>query len=287
MRDLFAVFLQYTDTHQRQGLEVLRDIIRRAFPAFRPRIVVVDNALAEDERRELSENTVLLGGDNTCREFSGWDKGLEWIEKQFSPSPDSVLILANDTLVGDPNMHLFLALNGDDALRHIDAGRLLGYVDCLAIPAVVFGLPMRRWVKTNLFLCSWQVLERLRPLSLKKGDAELFAARPGLALRSSLQVSVRYGRLLADFLQGRPNELMWRWRSARPCTPEEEPFLRLKAKATLCEAFLGARARDAGIVLHDVVPRFPLTKGLRAQLRCMLFYSGAWQWLPTLRARFE
>ena len=40
-----------------------------------------------------------ISGDNTLREFSGWDRGLAWLDRRHAPAPDSVVVLANDTIV--------------------------------------------------------------------------------------------------------------------------------------------------------------------------------------------
>src|SRR5688572_29704300 len=97
-RDVFFVLVVLGDTHRQGALDALRGVVRRSFPQARVRGVVVDNSWSGQVERVLDDSTTCISGDNRWREFSAWDRGLAWLDRAFSISPEAAIVLANDTL---------------------------------------------------------------------------------------------------------------------------------------------------------------------------------------------
>ena len=284
---LFAVFLQTTGKRQTRSLKAIRHIIRNAFPSFASQIVVVDNAITIPTEEQLGENAVLINGDNSCREFSGMARGISWLEQSQTVHPESAILLANDTFLDDPAVNQFLGLSSRKALTNLDANRILGSVDRFARPMNVLGLPMERWVKSSFMVCLYRVLEQIKPLVVPITDGEFFSENPQEIFRPGAPISEPYQRFITAFLQGKPNETLWKWDSANPFSDEMASVLRLKAKAILCEHHLSAKATRLGFGLHDLShPKLP-SKKLRARARRYLYHTGAWRLIPMFRQRFE
>ena len=59
--------------------------------------LVIDNALPSTTPARITGDLAVIAGDNANREFSGWDRGLRWLEDHRRSSPNDVVVLANDT----------------------------------------------------------------------------------------------------------------------------------------------------------------------------------------------
>jgi len=97
LRHVFALYLQYGDEHHASGMAVLRRQVARLFPGSRASFLVIDNALDADTPPPVDGDETRLPGDNINREFSGWDRGLQWLRSSRRVSPNDIVVLANDT----------------------------------------------------------------------------------------------------------------------------------------------------------------------------------------------
>ncbi|MBI5496280.1 MAG: hypothetical protein HY904_14760 [Deltaproteobacteria bacterium] len=286
-RTFHALYLQHGDRRLPEALAAVRRIHECVFPGLERRIVVTDNAVTSGGASPVAADTVLVAGDNTYREFSGWDRGWRWLEEHRAPADDDVLCLCNDTFMADPEAEDFHRLDGATALRDLQAGRLLGHVDGLAADVNVFGTPLRHWIKSNLVLMSVRTLRDLAPLTLTLADEELFVDDPAVFFRDRDDLGRDYREFIKGFLQGRPNAALWRWHSARPFDHDNLALFRLKARAILSEHGLSARAARTGHAIVDIsAPRLP-SKELRHRLRFELYRTGAWRLVPRFRRRFN
>src|SRR5713101_6343416 len=98
-RDVYLVLLELGQQHERAALELLIPTLYRVFPRAILRSAIVDNALMGNCEIEIHRDVDRLSGDNALREFSGWDRGIAWLERRYAPVPESIFVLANDTVV--------------------------------------------------------------------------------------------------------------------------------------------------------------------------------------------
>src|ERR1022692_3531464 len=69
----------------------------------RKTIVYIDNSVPSQVLEQLGENEFVLGGDNTYLEFSGWQKGLEFVRERGLTG--DVCLFANDTFLNQSIFH--------------------------------------------------------------------------------------------------------------------------------------------------------------------------------------
>ncbi len=247
---------------------------------------MVDNALTTPTLAELAADASLVEGNNTYREFSGWDHGWSWLENHLPPSNDDVVCLCNETFMADPEAADYYTMDPARTQEQLARGGLIGHVDGLAQDVCVFGTWMRHWIRSDLVLMSARVLRELSPLTLPLADSDLFVDDPAVFFRDRDDLDRPYRELLCGFLQGRPNPTMWRWHSAQPFTATNLAAFHLKARAILSELSLSARALSGNHALVDLSqPRRP-SKDMRHSLRYMLYTTGGWRLVPRLRRRF-
>jgi len=285
-RRLHVIHVQTTAKRQEESLAAIGRIIARTFPQLEARILVVDNAVTTPHEQRIAAGISVIRGDNSGREFTGLDRGIAWLEEQGDVLPDAVILLCNDTLLRDVEVEDFFRLDGDDALRQVDRGRLLGHVDCVVMPMGVFGTSIDHWVRTNFVLCTYSVLRKITPLRLPFEDAEIFSHSPDEFFRPDVRLSRRYQGFLRGFLEGHPNLSLWRWHSAGRFHADNFEAFKLKAKAILCEHYLSVKAKRQGLEFADITRRRFPSKETRARARLLLYLTGAWRLVPGFRRRF-
>ena len=79
--EVFLVYLRFGESRGTAPFEKLRKLARRWFPLAVQRIVIVDNAITFDLEREVRRNVDLISGDNVEREFTGYEKGLQFLQR--------------------------------------------------------------------------------------------------------------------------------------------------------------------------------------------------------------
>jgi hypothetical protein len=248
MSDVWLALVAFGAAQRDQAIGHLHRVAARIRPGARVRGVVVDNALEGDFERELDDGVTLISGDNRAREFSGWDRGLAWLESAHRLRGDDLILVGNDTL---HRSYGRAWLDGFSPAH--DGDGLAGWLDAYPREVRLFGLPLDRWVRTNLFTARVRTLDRLRPLRLWFSDEQLFHGATARFCEPS-PLDARYRRYLATWLWGEPGEpeFVERWHSAAPLSAENAPAFRAKIRSILCEHHLSARARSLGLPLAGV-----------------------------------
>jgi hypothetical protein len=251
-REAFLVLVTFGDRHQAGALAALGPWWRRLFPDCALRGVVVDNALAGNVEIDIDDNITRISGDNRSREFSGWDRGLAWLESAFSISPEARLVMANDTLHRSYGVD-YLDGFTRERLRAAEGG-LLGWIDAYPKAVELFGLTLRRWIRTNLWVAARRTLDQLRPVALPFSDESVFAEAPDELFRVPSPLSADYRRYLRSWLSGEADDADFphTWHSAQPLAAFDPAALRGKLRSILCEHHLSARAQSRALPLIDV-----------------------------------
>lgn len=252
--DAYLLFLAFGRARLDAGLRLAESLCARLLPRARLRSVIVDNALAGDVELELNDGRVYLSGDNSSREFSGWDRGLAWLRAVHRPPPDAAVILANDTFQRDDKRHHFDALSAERASALLAGGALVGYVDAYPKPIELFGVGLRQWIDTSLLLASERTLERLGRLALPFSDDDVFDADWRALFRSPSPLSENYRAYLRTWLFGErgADDFAEAWYGQAPLTAETFAAFKGKLRSIFCEHHLSGRARRAGLPLADV-----------------------------------
>ncbi len=267
---VYIVYLQYGDKHQREGVERLRSLAHRFFPAREIELLVVDNALTGGFEHSLGPNLTLISGENSSREFSGYDRGVEWLERAGKTDPNASYLLANDTYLssyGSDYIDLFSAENVSEAES---MGGILGYTDGYPKPITLYGYPLKSWVRTSLMFLPGRVLSRLRPFALPAPRSEVLSGHLSFFVEPS-PLSENYREYLKTWLFDSPvegSEFREAWHSKKPLDERTLAAHTHKAWAILCEHFLSARAIQAGIPLISVNGHGVIRDASESPARC-------------------
>jgi len=260
--EVFLVYLRFGESRGTAPFEKLRKLARRWFPLAVQRIVIVDNAITFDLEREVRRNVDLISGDNVEREFTGYEKGLQFLQRRYGMRASSPVIVANDTFLSSYGGGKFLK---DFTLANVHVGlalgALVGHVDAYPEPVGWDGKKFQKWVRTSLMVTRWETLQALLPLSLPYEDKELFAAKDGFFAKNA-PPDETYREYLETWLFRDPKEgstFRESWHSKEKLDKRSRDRLRAKARCIFCEHQLSLRAQEKKIPLFD--PRQPL-KGI-------------------------
>jgi hypothetical protein len=251
---VYLVLLEFGQQHERAAVDLLLPALERISPAAHVRGVVVDNALSSNAEITFGPDLQRINGDNTLREFSGWDRGLSWLERRYRPEPDSIVVLANDTIVrAEKRDRLDVPSGRAEAARR---GALVGYVEAYPRPVTLFGETLRQWVDTSFVIAAHGTLAALRPLARPISNEDLFAGPRGVFKEPS-PLSENYRAYLRTWLTGErlDPEFHQTWHAHRPLTEATVDAFKAKVRSFICEHLMSARARRLGIPLVDIRPR--------------------------------
>lgn len=253
---VLAVFLQYSDAHQASGMKALSNLSKWLFPGSVPSFLIVDNKLERHQETQVEQHVNVISGDNSCREFSGYDRGLRWHESFGPIAPSTPVVIANDTFhrhYGDGYLKLFTP---ERLARAMSANGVLGYVDAFPQPQSVFGLEFQKWIRTSLFIAPYGVITQISPFSrsIKQGSVFRADADP-IFFSDDAPLSPWYKSFIRSWLFAQaPEEETFKpeWHSKEPLSASNVGAMRAKALCILCEHAMSARAKSLGIPLTAV-----------------------------------
>lgn len=250
---VLAVFLQFSNQHQASGMLALSKLVARLFPAQAPSFAIVDNKITQRQETQLAHNVDLISGDNSCREFSGYDRGLAWHESFGEIDPATPCIVANDSFhrhYGDGYLRLFTPAR---LARAMSGAGMLGYVDAFPQPQSIFGLEFRKWVRTSLLIAPYGTIKKLTPFDPKFDQRSLFRSDANPAFFApEAPLSEWYQAFLRWWLFSEaPADETFKpeWHSKQPISEKNIQAMREKACCILGEHLLSARAQSLGVPL--------------------------------------
>ena len=271
LANAYWIYLRFGEAKGIAPLVKVKELARQWFPWATSRGVVVDNALQGDLEQQLGRRETLLSGDNREREFSGYQKGIEWIARHYAPSDSASIILANDTILASYGGGEFLK---EFSLPRITAGlalgAVIGHVDRFPEPVRWEGRAFQSWVRTSLVVAKWKTWRSLLPLTLPTPHEEIFGKGKSFFSPTS-PLNETYREFLETWLMRDPtpgSPFQESWHSKEPLTAKSRKRLQQKARCILSEQTLSLRATESGILLLD--PKrlnLPAPKRLLARLR--------------------
>lgn len=224
------------------------ELFQRRMPDVERSVIVVDNALA-GEVLEADERRVLIGGDNTAREFSGFDRAIRHIEHDIWSY--DLLHFATETF---NTLYVEYLERFDTRLleAHQNRPTCVGHIDCYNDAVEVLGFMTQHWVRSCFFFLPPTEVKLLGSFVTVRDGAPFFSGNPDAPFRPDAPLSSRYRGYIIDWLTGHDIGQGVAWHSRIPLTAETLPAFEQKALAIMNEQLLGVRLRAMGCRLVDV-----------------------------------
>jgi hypothetical protein len=226
----------------------IAEIFERRMPGIDRNVVIVDNALPKGFE-ERHPGRVVIGGDNSAREFSGFDRAVELIGSDIWRYD-----LVHFATSAFNTLHVDYLERFDAALFAAAAGRpvCLGHIDCYNQAVEVLGFRTQHWIRTCFFLLPPSEVKILGSFVTTRDSRRFFSASPRSPFREDAPLDQTYRQYIIDWLTGVDIGQGVEWHSRLTLTPETLPAFEHKALSILNEHLLAVRLRAMGCRLIDV-----------------------------------
>ena len=224
------------------------DIFKRQMPAVDRTVITVDNALPRSLVQERRDG-VLLGGDDTAREFSAFDRALDFV----GPDIWSYDLVHLATSAFNTLYVAYLERFNASVLAAI-TGRAVcvGHIDCYNEPIDVLTYRSQHWMRSCFFFLPPTEAKALgRFVSVVDGK-QFFSGNPDEPFRVDAPLSLSYREYITEWLTGGDIGQGVEWHSGFALTRDTLPAFERKAVSILNEQLLGIRLRALGCHLIDV-----------------------------------
>jgi hypothetical protein len=245
---ILTLFVRHGESKYPDALALLEQIADRTLARATRETVVIDNALPPEFTGSTAEGYLLIGGDNSSWEFSGWNKAVR-MQGTALWDYDYVHFVTSAfaELTSGHYDHITSALL--DTLSAVPAA--IGHIDCFNAPVQLYGYVSQHWLRSSYFFIRPAEVRALGSLvSVPDADA-LFTDNPACPFRDDAAVDVEFQRNVVGWLTGEGTGQGVRWHSRFELKAETLPYFRAKTKAVLNEHLLSARLRALGCSLLD------------------------------------
>lgn len=248
VNEIFVLYLVYNAVELEKDSFCMKSIAARMFPEAKINFIIVDNALDSGYVDKKSATCFLIGGDNRCSEFSGWDHGVSFIKQQFNLSDSTVVMFANDTIMtrsytsGPSYLDVFDApiLAGRDVTQSA-----IGYVDDFPRLVKLNGIKYNSWIRSNIFCLPLSIVNVVSPLTVSFSMEQVFSSDINQFWSSSELISDNWKAYISSWLFGIESsafpEYKLHWLKAGQLNEDNWEFFKKKALCILSEHYLSAR----------------------------------------------
>jgi hypothetical protein len=245
---VLTIFVRTGTTKYATAEAELAELFCAQLPAVERTTLVVDTALPPCEA-ERAPHRVVIGGDNSVREFSAFDSGVATVgEDIWSYDLVNVTTAAFRQLYWD-----YLERFRPEVLSAV-AGRsvCLGHIDCYNHPIEVRGCVSQHWIRTACIFLPPTELKILGSFVSTRDREEWFSGNPAAPFRADAPLSDSYKHLITDWLVGNDIGQGVKWHTQITLDEANLPEFERKAMAILNEHLFGLRLRAAGCRTIDV-----------------------------------
>jgi hypothetical protein len=267
---VLTILLRYGTARYPHAEEQVAEIYARQMPDVDRDVVVVDNSLPVGSI-ERSERRLVIGGDNAFREFSGFDRALQHVDRDLWQY--DLVHFVTDAF---HTLYVDYLTRFDTALLRATIGTsvCVGHIDCYNQPIEILGFLSQHWIRTGFFYLSPGDVKALGSfVSIRDGSA-FFSGDPAAPFREDAPLSRSYQRYLIEWITGQDIGQGVTWHSTFGLDAEALPAFEGKAMSIMQEHLLGVRLRAMGCRLTDVTwLATVLKKGGASAMR----WSTPWQ----------
>jgi hypothetical protein len=245
---VLTIFVRTGTTKYATAEEELSQLFRTQLPQVERTTIVVDTALPPCEA-ERSTKRVVIGGDNSVREFSAFDSGVAAAGHDIWDYD-----LVNFTTAAFRQLYWdYLERFRPEVLSSI-VGRAacLGHIDCYNRPIEVRGCVSQHWLRTACIFLPPTELKILGTFVSTRDREEWFSGDPSAPFRADAPLSDSYKKLIIDWLVGNDIGQGVKWHTRITLDEENLPEFERKAMAILNEHLFGVRLRAARCRTIDV-----------------------------------
>jgi hypothetical protein len=213
--------------------------------------IVSDNALVADFCQQLDDDTTLIGGDNSAREFSGLNRALQFLGPRLAEY--DLVHIVTETFNTDYRHYLGLVTPGILSLI-VEKNISLGHIDGYPREVSLFGIRSRTWIRSCYLLVSTRGIQAIGTFVTANGAETFFSDDPKRPFHPQAPIDLQYQQYLLRWLTGREATAADIGAHRSPFELTAATFGQFKAKvlAIVNEHGLSVRLRKCGFPTIDV-----------------------------------
>jgi hypothetical protein len=213
--------------------------------------VVSDNALVADFCQQLDDDTTLIGGDNSLREFSGLNRALQFLGQRLAEY--DLVHVVTETFNTDYRHYLGLMTPRILSLV-VEKNISLGHIDAYPRDVSLFGIRSRTWIRSCYLLVATRAIQALGSFVTADGTDRFFSDDPKSPFHPQSPIDLQYQQYLLRWLTGGEGTAVEIGVHRTPMGLNAANFERFKAKALAIvnEHGLSIRLRRLGFPSVDV-----------------------------------
>jgi hypothetical protein len=253
---LIVLFVQYDQKKYDHSFDTLRKILSEN-NSFNFKYIVIDNSIEQNYNKVISEDVTMINGDNSEREFSAWQKGIDKI-KELELNYDLILFINEAFLVYNDSYllkYLKKSIN-----RSIKYNAVVGVFDKdhlnrnLAINNYVFS----NWLRSNIFFVPKTIMQKLKSIILmNQSEYEKIIPSKYPNKINTYKDCFTFDNTINELFKQKIYEwLTNEWHSKIELNSKTWDIFRIKAKAILNEALLTYRIRSLGYNIIWYAPKY-------------------------------
>jgi len=238
-----AVLYVYADSQRYPKAHWCLHRLVKRLRGFEITLVRIDNFDEQKQARQEDHNVYDIAGDNRYWEFSGWKKGLAFLEAKHI-EPD-LIIFVNDAFLNfskrGQDYRYYKSRISTLTLRRLKDS-VLGFIDSYNEFDMLLGYDVSSWIRTNLFVVPYGVARQLGfPLIADEVIREMLPETySGKIFKENHHINPTLKRFLEFWITED-------WHLGRPVNRENWAFLRAKLIAILNERLLTAKLRELSV----------------------------------------
>lgn len=250
---LQVLFLTYGDKYK-ESFDMLNIYLKYLEEYCDIKIAIIDNKTTSilNDYKYMSCKNHILYGNNSEFEFSGWDKGVNFLKQHNSPY--DVCLFINDSFVTNNYFLNKKLLSIDTIKKCIENNALVGKIDRLdrldeykGFEYTINNCDVTSWVRTNCFYMTKDNMDNIKQLTTYTKDnlnnhiSENYDFAPFLKYSS-----------ISIFLQCQMIKYFTKyWHSARPINKKNWETWRFKVLGMINEKMLSHRVKELGYEVID------------------------------------
>ncbi len=262
---LVVIFLQYDTKKYPGAFDLLKEYLSK-LNQERLTYILINNKDEGNGSRNLDGNTIYLQGDNNNWEFSGWQKGIEFVRSRGIPF--DVVLFADDAFeAAEPSYLRNHNLEWLILKCHL-VKAVFGLIGTLWEGVQIYGKSSRAWLGTSAFFVPKEVVDKLsNVVSVDENSINTYLPKEFPKTGEIFNPDAPINRAYRDHITAWLTES---WHSRFVLDESTWCFFRAKTKAILNESLLSVRLRDLGcLILPYDLPLFVFrkTRGIYRKLK--------------------
>jgi len=238
-----VLFLHYYRSKYKNSFEKIKSYVDK-IDKCNATYFKIDNYFENKTLYKSDDNTYEIGGDNSEREFSGWQKGLEALRSTNTPYDVIVFINEAFTLYGKS------ILDREDVRsiieNSINTNSVVGRFDNGKEKFTLSGSDVSEWICTNCFIIPREIMDKIKNIvSVKKENLNIFFDDNKLEFKENAPMSESFKKHITEWLT-------IDWHSKIEINDATWDLFKNKTLAILNEALFTAKLKESGIKIMAI-----------------------------------